>query len=41
MLALDIGAKEVRGSWILLLSLPYKANVDDDRESSSFRLMKN
>jgi UDP-N-acetyl-D-glucosamine dehydrogenase len=34
----DIG-KTVRGAHILLLGLAYKANVDDARESPSFRLM--
>jgi UDP-N-acetyl-D-glucosamine dehydrogenase len=34
----DIG-KPIRGSRILMLGLAYKANVDDARESPSFRLM--
>lgn len=32
--------KSVRGSKILILGLAYKANVDDDRESPSYRLME-
>lgn len=35
----DIG-KSVKGSRILLLGLAYKANVDDDRESPSYRLIE-
>jgi UDP-N-acetyl-D-glucosamine dehydrogenase len=38
--ALNDFGKAVRGSNILILGLAYKANVDDDRESPSFRLMK-
>ena len=40
MLALNNAGKAVRGSRILLLGLAYKANVDDDRESPSYRLME-
>ena len=40
MLALNDAGKAVRGSRILLLGLAYKANVDDDRESPSYRLME-
>ncbi len=32
--------KPLRGSKILILGLAYKANVDDDRESPSYRLME-
>jgi UDP-N-acetyl-D-glucosamine dehydrogenase len=32
--------KSVKGSKILILGLAYKANVDDDRESPSYRLME-
>jgi len=32
--------KSVKGSGILLLGLAYKSNVDDDRESPSYRLME-
>lgn len=35
----DVG-KPVKGSRILMLGLAYKANVDDDRESPSYRLME-
>jgi UDP-N-acetyl-D-glucosamine dehydrogenase len=35
----DVG-KAVKGSKILLLGLAYKGNVDDDRESPSYRLME-
>ena len=35
----DIG-KPVKGSKILMLGLAYKGNVDDDRESPSYRLME-
>jgi UDP-N-acetyl-D-glucosamine dehydrogenase len=35
----DVG-KSVKGSNILVLGLAYKANVDDDRESPSYRLME-
>ncbi|MGV8075220.1 MAG: nucleotide sugar dehydrogenase [Syntrophobacteraceae bacterium] len=40
MKALNDCGKQVRGSKILLLGLAYKANVDDDRESPSYRLME-
>lgn len=40
MIALNNAGKAVRGSRILLLGLAYKANVDDDRESPSYRLME-
>ncbi len=35
----DVG-KPLKGSKILVLGLAYKANVDDDRESPSYELMK-
>ena len=35
----DVG-KPVKGSKILLLGLAYKANIDDDRESPSYRLIE-
>jgi UDP-N-acetyl-D-glucosamine dehydrogenase len=38
--ALNDAGKPVKGSKILLLGLAYKANVDDDRESPSYRLME-
>lgn len=37
---LNIYGKPLRGSRILMLGLAYKANVDDDRESPSYHLMK-
>jgi UDP-N-acetyl-D-glucosamine dehydrogenase len=37
---LNDAGKPVKGSKILLLGLAYKANVDDDRESPSYRLME-
>ena len=40
ILALNDAGKTVRGSHILILGLAYKANVDDDRESPSYRLME-
>jgi len=40
ILALNDQGKAVKGSRILLLGLAYKANVDDDRESPSYRLME-
>jgi UDP-N-acetyl-D-glucosamine dehydrogenase len=40
MLALNDAGRAVRGSRILMLGLAYKANVDDDRESPSYRLME-
>jgi UDP-N-acetyl-D-glucosamine dehydrogenase len=38
--ALNNIGKPVKGSKILMLGLAYKANVDDDRESPSYRLME-
>ncbi|MBE2179866.1 MAG: nucleotide sugar dehydrogenase [Chthoniobacterales bacterium] len=38
--ALNEDAKALKGSKILLLGLAYKPNVDDDRESPSYTLMK-
>jgi UDP-N-acetyl-D-glucosamine dehydrogenase len=38
--ALNDADKPVKGSKILLLGLAYKANIDDDRESPSYRLME-
>ena len=35
----DVG-KPIKGSKILMLGLAYKGNVDDDRESPSYRLME-
>ena len=40
MQALNDTGKSVKGSCILILGLAYKANVDDDRESPSYRLME-
>jgi len=40
MEALNAQGKHVKGSRILILGLAYKANVDDDRESPSYRLME-
>ena len=40
MKVLNSVGKHVAGSKILLLGLAYKANVDDSRESPSFRLME-
>ncbi len=40
MLALNDAGKPVRGARILILGLAYKANVDDDRESPTYRLME-
>jgi UDP-N-acetyl-D-glucosamine dehydrogenase len=40
MLALNDAAKPVKGARILILGLAYKANVDDDRESPTYRLME-
>ena len=40
MKALNAVGKHLRGSRILILGLAYKANVDDDRESPSYRLME-
>lgn len=39
-LALNDAGKPIKGSKILLLGLAYKANVDDDRESPSYRLIQ-
>jgi len=38
--ALNDHGKPVKGSRILILGLAYKANVDDDRESPSYRLIE-
>ncbi|MEN6623859.1 MAG: nucleotide sugar dehydrogenase [Smithella sp.] len=38
--ALNDAGKPVKGTKILLLGLAYKSNVDDDRESPSYRLME-
>jgi len=40
MKTLNNFGKQVQGSRILILGLAYKANVDDDRESPSYRLME-
>ncbi len=40
ILALNDAGKPVKGSHVLMLGLAYKANVDDDRESPSYRLME-
>jgi len=40
MLALNDAGKPVKGSRVLILGLAYKANVDDDRESPSYRIME-
>lgn len=40
IMALNDVGKAVKGSRILMLGLAYKANVDDDRESPSYRLME-
>ncbi len=40
MEVLNEDGKALRGSRILLLGLAYKANVDDDRESPSYRIME-
>jgi len=37
--ALNSRRRPVNGSRVLVLGLAYKANVDDDRESPSYRLM--
>ncbi len=39
-LALNDAGKPVKGSRILILGLAYKANVDDDRESPSYRIIE-
>jgi len=38
--ALNDSKKHINGAKILLLGLSYKANVDDDRESPAYRLMR-
>jgi UDP-N-acetyl-D-glucosamine dehydrogenase len=38
--ALNDAGKAIKGSKILVLGIAYKANVDDDRESPSYRLME-
>ncbi len=38
--ALNDAGKQIKGARILLMGLAYKANVDDDRESPSYRLME-
>jgi UDP-N-acetyl-D-glucosamine dehydrogenase len=38
--ALNNIGKPVKGAKILMLGLAYKANVDDDRQSPSYRLME-
>lgn len=40
MLALNQRHKPINGSRILLLGIAYKPNVDDDRESPSYKLME-
>jgi UDP-N-acetyl-D-glucosamine dehydrogenase len=40
MKALNENGKTVKGARILICGLAYKANVDDDRESPSYRLME-
>lgn len=40
MKALNDAGKAMKGAKILILGLAYKANVDDDRESPSYRLME-
>jgi UDP-N-acetyl-D-glucosamine dehydrogenase len=40
MKALNDVGKPMKGAKILILGLAYKANVDDDRESPSYRLME-
>jgi UDP-N-acetyl-D-glucosamine dehydrogenase len=40
LLALNEVGKPVKGARILILGLAYKANVDDDRESPTYRLME-
>ncbi|MBP9211623.1 MAG: nucleotide sugar dehydrogenase, partial [Bacteroidetes bacterium] len=40
MEALNESGKALKGARILMLGLAYKANVDDDRESPSYRLME-
>lgn len=38
--ALNMEGKSVKGARILILGLAYKANVDDDRESPSYKLIQ-
>ena len=40
MKALNDHGKALKGSKVLILGLAYKANVDDDRESPSYRLLE-
>ncbi len=40
MIALNDAGKTLKGARVLILGLAYKANVDDDRESPSYRLME-
>jgi UDP-N-acetyl-D-glucosamine dehydrogenase len=40
IMALNVEGKSMKGSRILILGLAYKANVDDDRESPSYKLME-
>ncbi len=40
MLALNDKGKATNGSAILLIGMAYKPNIDDDRESPSYKLMK-
>jgi len=37
--ALNARCRSIKGSRVLVLGLAYKANVDDDRESPSYKLM--
>jgi UDP-N-acetyl-D-glucosamine dehydrogenase len=39
IMALNAEGKSMKGSRILILGLAYKANVDDDRESPSYKLV--
>ncbi|MFH1497947.1 MAG: UDP binding domain-containing protein, partial [Verrucomicrobiota bacterium] len=38
--ALNAEGKAVKGARVLILGLAYKANVDDDRESPSYKLIQ-
>jgi UDP-N-acetyl-D-glucosamine dehydrogenase len=38
--ALNAGGKAVKGARILILGLAYKADVDDDRESPTYKLIE-
>ena len=40
LMALNDAGKTIKDAHILILGLAYKANVDDDRESPSYRLMQ-